>query len=84
MVDESRVEVFTVGNIDFCTTPFPNIGICYCHGTAYVEHPKFGVVAVRFTTGNSMDTFRPIKKREADFRAFVERCVKGIEEATKG
>ena len=83
MVDETRVEAVEVGIGHTFAASRAGGRIWNINGFTYVEHPEFGMVAVRFNAVPPLGASRSIEEWEANFGAFVERCVKGIEEAAR-
>ena len=83
MVDESGMETVEVG-IEHTFAASRAAGrIWNINGFANVEHPKFGMVAVQFNAAPPLGASRSIEEWEADFRTFIQRCVKSIEEAAR-
>ena len=83
MVDEKGVEAASGVNIKVSASSWPGLRVCYFNGVAHVEHPEFGVVTMRFESRANLDSPGSIEERKINFRAFVERCVKSIEAATR-
>lgn len=83
MVDESGVEAVAVSVGHTFAASRAAGRLWNINGFANVEHPEFGVVAVRFNAAPALGASRSVEEWEADFGAFVKRCVKSIEEAAR-
>lgn len=81
MVKRGGMETSAGSVIETLATSNADSTVCYFDWSARIKHPKFGMVSVRSGTVDCVDTSKSVKEWEADFSAFVERCVKGIEAA---
>lgn len=83
MVKRGGMETPAGSVIETLATSNADSTVCYFDWSARIKHPKFGMVTVRSGTVDCVDTSQSVEKWEADFRAFVERCVASIEEAAR-
>ena len=81
MVDESGVEAVAKRPEYYQSSSVPLGEFRGFYGVAYVEHPEFGMVAMRFETINRYYSQRPIKEWEANWDTFISGCFEGAKAA---
>ena len=65
-------------------TPFAtNRGFRHLDRITFIQHPKLGMVTMRFEAFANVDPPRSVEKWEADFHSFVNERIDDLEKAAR-